>query len=393
MNTGTASAIASHIAGIVYQMRVAYPATQAIYLNGTWDNEHQRQDSDLDIAVQLPETAARSVERNQAQLYDVSYIEVKPHAHYPPDKGRQEGFPPDKGGQGGAFPEKRAQRGPKRDFPLYNPTLINKARQNRKNPTPAENKLWCDVLQGKRFAGLKFTRQKPIDDYIVDFYCAELMLAIEVDGDTHATRQQYDQLRTQRLKRLGVEVIRYTNSDVLNDLEGVGADLLGRVEGRQPPKSPFSGGLALVAVELTDFSVHYSQDSNAEASLKNGKNKIIAEAGQIVRVSKDKTGKINPPERLTKHWTDWIDYWAVDFDFESKREIIRVRNEDTGKIEEQWSGDYVFENEWQSFRTKKDRDLELTSVAQECPRGRRKIAVKVVDIFGNDTMKIVEVNV
>ena len=96
---------------------------------------------------------------------------------------------------------------------------------------------------------------------------------------------------------------------------------------------------------------------------------------------------------MTKHWTDWIDCWAVDFDFESKREIIRVRNEETGEVEEQWSGDYIFENEWQSFRTKKDRSLELTSMAHECTPGQRKIAVKVVDIFGNDTMKILEVGV
>ncbi len=152
---------------------------------------------------------------------------------------------------------------------------------------------------------------------------------------------------------------------------------------------------ATVAVELTDFSVHYSQDSiaNAEASLlqnKTAKPKIVADHGQIVRVSKDKNGTITR-DQLTKHWTDWIDYWAVDFDFESKREIIRVKNEDTGEPEEQWSGDYVFENEWQSFRTKKDRSLELTSVKHECTPGRRKIAVKVVDIFGNDTMKILEV--
>ncbi|AMV70913.1 hypothetical protein JCM30471_27200 [Desulfuromonas carbonis] len=60
-------------------------------------------------------------------------------------------------------------------------------------------------------------------------------------------------------------------------------------------------------------------------------------------------------------------------------------------FEERWTGDYLFENEWQSFRTKKDRSLELVSVAHECPPGRRKIAVKVVDIFGNDTMTIVEV--
>src|SRR5207302_4053326 len=63
------------------------------------------------------------------------------------------------------------------------------------------------------------------------------------------------------------------------------------------------------------------------------------------------------------------------------------------EYEEVWTGDYVFENEWQSFRTKKDRSLELTSVFHECTPGRRKLAVKVVDIFGNDTMTIVEVSV
>ena len=149
-----------------------------------------------------------------------------------------------------------------------------------------------------------------------------------------------------------------------------------------------------VAVELTDFSVFYSQDSiaNAEATLNNKGSKIVVEKGQIVKVSKDKDGIVSR-EQLTQHWTDWIDYWSVDFDFESKREIVRIQNAETGETEEQWTGDYVFENEWQSFRTKKERSLELTSVVHECPPGRRKIAVKVVDIFGNDTMTIVEVNV
>lgn len=149
-----------------------------------------------------------------------------------------------------------------------------------------------------------------------------------------------------------------------------------------------------VAVELTDFSVFYSQDSiaNAEAAIKDKSNRIVVERGQIVKVSKDKDGIVTR-EVLTKTWTDWIDYWAVDFNFESKREIIRVKNEETGEWEERWTGDYIFENEWQSFRTKKDRSLELTSVFHECAPGRRKLAVKVVDIFGNDTMTIVEVNV
>jgi DNA modification methylase len=149
-----------------------------------------------------------------------------------------------------------------------------------------------------------------------------------------------------------------------------------------------------VAMELTDFSVFYSQDSiaNAEAEIKNKGSRIVVEKGQIVKVSKDKDGIVKR-EVLTKNWTDWIDYWSVDFDFESKREIIRVKNEDTGEWEERWTGDYIFENEWQTFRTKKDRSLELKSVFHECVPGRRKIAVKVVDIFGNDTMTIVDVSV
>jgi DNA modification methylase len=149
-----------------------------------------------------------------------------------------------------------------------------------------------------------------------------------------------------------------------------------------------------VAVELTDFSVFYSQDSiaNAEASLKEKGTKIVVEKGQIVKVSKNKDGIVTR-ERLTQNWTDWVDYWAVDFNFESKREFVRVKNEDSGEWEEFWTGDYIFENEWQSFRTKRERKLELASPAHECEPGRRKVAVKVVDIFGNDTMTIVEITV
>jgi hypothetical protein len=167
-----------------------------------------------------------------------------------------------------------------------------------------------------------------------------------------------------------------------------------------------------VAVELTDFSVFYSQDSiaNAEASLKDKQSKIVVDKGQIVKVSKDKNGIVTR-DVLTKNWTDWIDYWSVDFDFENKREIIRIARDPAlaepqrvlpgleppqmvlGEYEEVWTGDYIFENEWQSFRTKKDRTLELKSVFQELMPGRRKVAVKVVDIFGNDTMTIVEVMV
>jgi hypothetical protein len=149
-----------------------------------------------------------------------------------------------------------------------------------------------------------------------------------------------------------------------------------------------------IAIELTDFSVFYSQDSvdNAAALLGNGKNKIVAEGGKIIKVTKDKDGIVDR-EVLTKKWTDWIDYWSVDFNFESKREIVRVKDEVTGESVEKWTGDYIFENEWQSFRTKKDRSLELITSFHECETGRHKVAVKVVDIFGNDTMKIIDVQV
>ena len=164
-----------------------------------------------------------------------------------------------------------------------------------------------------------------------------------------------------------------------------------------------------VAIELTDFSVFYNQDTiaNAESQLNAGSTKIVVESGKIIKIAKDKKTDIITREVLTKKWTDWIDYWAVDFNFESKKEMIRVAvvpsspgegrmpegQERSKQYEEQWTGDYIFENEWQSFRTRKDRNLELTSVYQEVPKGRRKIAVKVVDIFGNDTMKVIEVTV
>ncbi len=147
-----------------------------------------------------------------------------------------------------------------------------------------------------------------------------------------------------------------------------------------------------IAVELTDFSVFYNQDilKDVEETLKAGGSKVVVEQGKIIKVTKDKKGIVTR-DVLTQSWKDWIDYWSVDFDFESKKEVLQVKNEATGETEEIWSGDYVFENEWQSFRTKKDRSLEMTSAFKEVPKGRRKIAVKVVDIFGNDTMKVIEV--
>ena len=73
--------------------------------------------------------------------------------------------------------------------------------------------------------------------------------------------------------------------------------------------------------------------------------------------------------------------------------MIKIQNPKTQKFENKWSGDYIFENEWQSFRTKDSKDLELKSPFYEVTSGKKKIAVRAVDIFGNDTMKVIEVQV
>ena len=96
-----------------------------------------------------------------------------------------------------------------------------------------------------------------------------------------------------------------------------------------------------IAIELIDFSVHYSQDANASETLVNNKSKVIVDNGQVVKITKDKDS-ISSREVLTKEWTDWVDYWSVDFDFESKQEIISTKDEETGEITEAWTGEHVF---------------------------------------------------
>ncbi len=108
-----------------------------------------------------------------------------------------------------------------------------------------------------------------------------------------------------------------------------------------------------------------------------------------MKVSKNKQSGDVSKEILTKKWSDWIDYWAIDFDFQSRKEIVLV--EEAGEEKEVWTGDYIFDNEWQSFRTKKNRELELASAIRQITKGKRKVAVKVVDIFGNDTTKVIDV--
>jgi len=148
-----------------------------------------------------------------------------------------------------------------------------------------------------------------------------------------------------------------------------------------------------IKIELTDFVTHYTQDDieDIQANMRKG-SKVVIQDGQIIKITKDKNRIINR-EVLTENWYDWIDYWAIDFNYEDKKEIICIHNE-KDEIEEKWTGNYLFENEWQSFRTKKNPALEFMSAHHEYEKkGRYKVMIKVVDILGIDTSKIVEVDI
>lgn len=111
---------------------------------------------------------------------------------------------------------------PRRKIIPYRSYLVLLAKVLRKNMTKAEASLW-NQLKRKQIQSYDFDRQRPIDNYIVDFYCKELQLAIEIDGNTHDHPDQSvdDVERQKRLESLGVTVIRFTDQDVLRDMDYV----------------------------------------------------------------------------------------------------------------------------------------------------------------------------
>ena len=102
----------------------------------------------------------------------------------------------------------------------YRTNLTSRAQALRRDATPAEKKLWFEFL---RDLPQKFTRQKPLGQYVADFYCSRQRLVIELDGDSHYTdrAQRYDQVRTDALETRGVRVMRFTNTEVLANFEAV----------------------------------------------------------------------------------------------------------------------------------------------------------------------------
>ena len=105
---------------------------------------------------------------------------------------------------------------------IYNPILKELARQLRNNSTKAEIKLWTYLRRGQMY-NYDFHRQKPIDEYIVDFFCNKLQLAIECDGYSHELLDVYnkDVKKTKRLNDLGIYVLRFSDYQVVNDIDNV----------------------------------------------------------------------------------------------------------------------------------------------------------------------------
>ena len=98
------------------------------------------------------------------------------------------------------------------NFPTYRKDLIEKARRLRKNSTPGEIELW-KLVKNKQVLGYQFRRQRPIKNYIVDFYCKELRLAIEIDGSSHYYKVEYDRKRQKKLEQLGITFLRFSEED------------------------------------------------------------------------------------------------------------------------------------------------------------------------------------
>lgn len=103
---------------------------------------------------------------------------------------------------------------------LYNPKLKSLSRQLRNNSTLSEVLLW-NQLKSRKVKGYQFSRQKPIDEYIVDFYCSKLKLIIEIDGESHSEKAEVDLKRQQRLESIGLSVLRFYDLDVKKNIDGV----------------------------------------------------------------------------------------------------------------------------------------------------------------------------
>ncbi|TAK63624.1 endonuclease domain-containing protein [Methylobacter sp.] len=144
----------------------------------------------------------------------------------------------------------------------YNPALKPFSRNLRSNMTDAEQLLWSK-LRRKQILGLQFYRQKPLANYIVDFYCAAANLVIELDGSQHfeADHQVKDEERDRVLESMGIVVLRFDNRQVLTELDAVMSVVFNAVEKQIPPNPPFTKGGVIASSSTSVFDKE--QDSAA----------------------------------------------------------------------------------------------------------------------------------
>lgn len=151
-----------------------------------------------------------------------------------------------------------SKEGSKRKILPYNPKLKAFAKKLRENMTPGEVKVWA-LIKGNAL-GVDFDRQRPIDEFIVDFYCKDLMLAVEIDGASHDNRFEADQSRQERLESLGITFIRFEEEEVLNDIDNVVLaleDIVDRLlkKGLVGREGPLPGGdLGVGSITKTNLS-------------------------------------------------------------------------------------------------------------------------------------------
>jgi epoxyqueuosine reductase len=145
----------------------------------------------------------------------------------------------------------------------YNPKLTARARELRNNSTLSEVLLWGELKTGKML-GHDFHRQKPIDEFIVDFFCYDLMLAIEIDGSSHDNKVEYDKFRQKKLESLGIRFLRFDDLDVKQKIEFVLKDIRQWIEHNTPPAPPSRGESE--QNETVSNSSHIDVDRNLEST-------------------------------------------------------------------------------------------------------------------------------
>jgi very-short-patch-repair endonuclease len=126
-------------------------------------------------------------------------------------------------------------------FIPYDKRLVSLAKELRANQTLAERIFWKSLINNKTI-NYKFTRQKPIDNFIVDFYCSELLLVVEIDGKIHLALKKRDQERDEILReKYNLSIIRYSNEKVVNDVKSVFDDLTNKIKSRVTEFPPDKG--------------------------------------------------------------------------------------------------------------------------------------------------------